>query len=768
MPFSKATQTSMEFNSVMSEVISKTHEGAKYADQLKNKAIELGKATKFSAMEAGQGMTYLAMAGFDAEEQMQAMPGLLSLAAAGNTDLALSADIVSDTLTAMGLKAKDTGDIADIMALGANRANTSISLMGETFKYATATANQLGVSMSELTAMTGMLGDIGLKGSMAGTAINQMLLGLTQIGGSEKAQKALGKLGLTMSDLTDSNGNLKRVTDIIPLLANRLKGIEGNVTQTNIMQDIFGIRGAKGFAAFTKEGAKDFNAFVEELRNSSGSANRIAEEMLDNLAGDVTIFKSTLESTMITIGSKLEPILRPVVKMFTGLVDLVGRFIETPIGRFVMYLVVAFGALLLVGGALISVVAVLGMLSAQAAIGFGAMGMAEVSAAFATGGLTAGMSALGVAIWTALAPLLPFIAAIVGVIAVVGGAVVAAKKANNEFQKVLEDNTKAEKGFKGFVQRVGGVFEGIKHIWRSATEEGFTLSDKMHSALESLGILDFVVNLGTWIVRIKNFFRGIKETFTDAWDMVKMFAKQAWSYLKPLINNVFDKLGFSLDKATSKMEYWKKAGKAVGVALLIFLAPVFLTLLSIAITLTITIGSVVLAMYLIYKAAMFVWSGFKFMFKNIAIGFQLVWDIIKSFYQFFVDIWNGEGVKEAGSNLVNNLLNGIKGAWGKLKSNLIQLVSELPFGDKILGSLGVETDNELSNVTKTTDPEGGPIEKLKNATTENNNLRSEKTQPQFIDRTITKERLVNQTILLDGDRIAKKVTEKIQEEVTRG
>lgn len=765
-PFALATRTSMDFNQVMSEVISKTSDGAENADKLKAKAIELGKATKFSAMEAGQGMTYLAMAGFNAEQQLEAMPGLLSLAAAGNTDLATTADIVSDTLTAMNMKASEASVIADIMALGATRANTSIALMGETFKYSTATANQLGVSMSELTAMTGMIGDIGIKGSMAGTAINQMLLGLSQVGSSNKAQAALAQLGLTFSDLKDSQGNLRQMTDLIPLLSDRLKGISGNVNQTNIMQDIFGIRGAKAFAAFTKEGAKDFKKFVAELENSAGSASLIARMMMENLAGDVTIFNSTLESTLITIGSKIEPYLRPIVQMFTSLVSFIGDIVSTPLGSFLMGVTVALGLLLFVGGALLTVVALVGMASAQAAIGFTAMGLTAVGTAFATGGLTAGMAALGVAIWTALAPLLPILAALVGLVALYG----AAKKASSEFQEVLEGNAKAETGFKGFMQRAGGVIQGLMHIWNNATEEGFTISDKMHEALSKLGILDFVVNLGTWIVRVKNFFRGIGEVFSEAYGYVRDFVKAAWDYLKPIIKDVFDSMGFSIDKATSKMEDWKKAGKAVGIALMIFLIPMLVSMAVLTLSVVAAIAVAVATMYLLYQAIMAVYHIVKAFVNVWIIGFKLIWDIVSGFYQFFVDIWNGKSVSEAGRNLVKNLKSGILTAWTDLKSTLVGLIADLPFGNKLLGYLGIANPNEQENVNVSrNDPPNteNPVDALNRANSTNKQLQTESNQPQYIDRSTTTEKVIKQEFYLDGEQIYTSVKNRVEEESTR-
>lgn len=769
LPVGMAVKTSMEFNQVMSEVIAKTADGAENFDRLKGKAIELGKETKFSAMEAGQGMTFLAMAGFDAEQQLQAMPGLLSLAAAGNTDLALTADIVSDTLTAMNMSAADTARMADIMALGANRANTSISMMGETFKYSTATANQLGVSMEVLTAMTGMLGDIGLKGSVAGTAINQMLLGFTKIRTSDKALAALEKLDLSLSDLTNKNGDLKDMTDLIPLIANRVKGIHGNIAQTNILQDIFGLRGAKGFAAFLKEGGKDLRSFVTELENSAGAANRISKDMMDNLAGDITIFKSTLESTLIGIGDSIEPYIRPIVRFFTGLINLIGQFTSTRLGGFVMFVVTALGALILVGGAVLSVVSLLGMLSAKAALGFAAMGMAQVGATFATQGLTAGMVALGAAIWTALAPILPIILAIGAALAVVASGYFAVKKANSEFNEVLEDTNKKASGFKGLMQRIGGVFQGAMEIWRSATEEGFTLSDKMYQALSAMGILEFVVNLGTWIVRIKNFFRGIAEVFSYLYVTVKDFVKTVYDYIKPVIDGIFDKLGFSIGKATSKMETWKKVGKVVGIFILSVLAPALIMMATAALTVVAAFATAVAVMYVLYRAIMITYAVLRAFVEFFAAGFMLIYDVVESFVMFFVDLFNGATFRKAGRNLVNGLKNGILEAWDSLKALIIKLISSLPFGEKVLGYLGIETTEDTSNspsLTRDT-PQSASVQRLQEQNAENARLKAEASQPVVLDQSSITEKLISQTFILDGEEITGSVLRRMDTEASR-
>lgn len=170
-PIVSMIQTAANFEASMSKVKAITSSSDQEIQRLTNQARELGEQTQFSATQAADAMSYLGMAGWNTEQIMAGMPALLNLAAAGGTDLARTADIISDDLTAFGLSAEDAGHMADVFAVAANKTNTSIEMLGETMKYAAPVAHAFGASMEETAAMAGIMANSGIKASQAGTAL---------------------------------------------------------------------------------------------------------------------------------------------------------------------------------------------------------------------------------------------------------------------------------------------------------------------------------------------------------------------------------------------------------------------------------------------------------------------------------------------------------------------------------------------------------------------------------------------------------------------
>lgn len=203
-------QTFRDFEVGMSAVRSLTRAGKEDFDALKQTAKDLGAATIFSASEASQGMQYLAMAGWEVNEIIAAMPGLLDLAAAGSTELGVAADIVSDVMQAMGMAAGEASRAADVFAMTATSSNTTIETLGETMKYAAPIAKTFGMELEEMAAIAGIMGDAGIKGSQAGTAMRAALLRMADP--AKEARDWMKKLGLSFSN---TDGTMKSMSAII-------------------------------------------------------------------------------------------------------------------------------------------------------------------------------------------------------------------------------------------------------------------------------------------------------------------------------------------------------------------------------------------------------------------------------------------------------------------------------------------------------------------------------------------------------------------------
>ncbi|WP_293726874.1 phage tail tape measure protein [uncultured Phascolarctobacterium sp.] len=289
--------------------------------RLSNTARELGEKTKFTASQSAEAMSYLGMAGWKTNEILAGMPGLLDLAAAGNTDLARTADIVSDNLTAFGLSADKAQHLANIYAVTVTSTNTNVEMLGETMKYAAPVAQAFGASMEETAALAGIMANSGIKASQAGTSLRA---GLIRLAGPPKmAQKALDQLGLSMEDLTAEQkeaamalkslgietGNTEgpqKMALIVGQLQDRMKGL-GEEERLAMAKAIFGQQAATGWLAVLGAGPEVLSDLTTSLINSDGAAEKMAKRMQGNAKGAATRLKSALESVAISIGGTFLP-----------------------------------------------------------------------------------------------------------------------------------------------------------------------------------------------------------------------------------------------------------------------------------------------------------------------------------------------------------------------------------------------------------------------------------------------------------------------------
>ena len=312
-----------DFEAVMSKVKAITVSDDKAMQQLTATARELGEKTMFSATQAGEAMTYLGMAGWNSQQIMAGMPGLLNLAAASNTDLARTADIVSDDLTAFGLSAEHAGHMADVFAKTTTSTNTTVEMLGETMKYAAPVAHAFGASLEETAALTGLMANSGIKASAAGTALRSGFLRLA--GTSSKSTKAIEEMGLSLSEATaqqeeakaaldslgismnDTNGP-RKMGAIVRDLADKTKDMSKE-QKLSTLATIFGTNAASAWVAVIDQGPDALDNLTKELENSDGAAATMAETMQNNAHGAMTRLQSATESVAISIGSTMLPTL---------------------------------------------------------------------------------------------------------------------------------------------------------------------------------------------------------------------------------------------------------------------------------------------------------------------------------------------------------------------------------------------------------------------------------------------------------------------------
>lgn len=308
-------KASTDFEAGMSEVKAISGATQKEFEDLRNKAIEMGAKTKFSASESADAFKYMAMAGWDAQSMMSGISGIMDLAAASGEDLATTSDIVTDALTAFGLQASDSAHFADVLAQASSKSNTNVGLMGETFKYVAPVAGALGYSIEDTAVAIGLMANSGIKGSQAGTALRSTITRLTKPVG--EAEKAVNDLKIS---ITNADGTMKPLSQTMLELREKFAGLtEEQKSQYAAM--LAGQEGMSGLLAIVNASDGDFQKLTDEINNANGAAKDMAEIMMDNTKGAIEQLKGSLESAGIIIGDKLAPYIRSLAEWITGLVE---------------------------------------------------------------------------------------------------------------------------------------------------------------------------------------------------------------------------------------------------------------------------------------------------------------------------------------------------------------------------------------------------------------------------------------------------------------
>lgn len=303
----KSIEMGMDFEASMSQVAATMgmteadiKGGSESFKLLEDAAKKAGSTTKFSATESAQALNYLALAGFDAETAVSMLPKVLNLAAAGGMDLAYASDMVTDSMSALGLETKDADMFMNQMAKTSQKSNTSVSQLGEAILTVGGTAKVLKGGTVELNTQLGILADNGTKGAEGGTALRNVILSLSAP--TDKAGELMKKLGL---NVFDANGNMRATNDIF----NDLNGILSTMTQqerTEVLNKLFNKVDLKSVNALLANSGQRFNELSKEIENSDKAADNMAQTMEANLKGSLTTLNSALEGLGIAIYEQIK------------------------------------------------------------------------------------------------------------------------------------------------------------------------------------------------------------------------------------------------------------------------------------------------------------------------------------------------------------------------------------------------------------------------------------------------------------------------------
>lgn len=281
---------------------------------LKQQSRDLGASTAFSASQVGQGQAFLAMAGFTPEAIRQAIPDMLNMALANGLDLGRTADIGSNILSGFGLDPSQMGRVADVLTATTTRANVDLEMLGESMKYVAPQARQMGLSLEQAAAMAGLLGNVGIQGSQAGTTLRAMMTRLAAPTGA--AAGALKELGVNAKD---ADGNLRDVPKILADVAKSMQTM-GSADQASYLKAIFGEEPGAGMAELiAQQGAAGVEKFVGILGNAAGESGRVAKTMADNIAGDLKGLKSAWDEVGISITDTNKGPLRELIQNVTAI-----------------------------------------------------------------------------------------------------------------------------------------------------------------------------------------------------------------------------------------------------------------------------------------------------------------------------------------------------------------------------------------------------------------------------------------------------------------
>lgn len=636
-------------------------------DALSDLAKEMGAKTAFSASECAEALNYLALAGYNTQEMADTLPTVLNLAAAGNIDLASASDMVTDAMSALGMKTADADKMVDQMAKTASTTNTSVAQLGEGILTIGATAKTVKGGTAELNTALGILANNGIKGAEGGTHLRNVILSLQSP--TDVAAKSLKELGVSVFD---SEGNMRSLNDILGDLNKSMDGMTSE-EKSNIISKIFNKTDLSSVNALLANTGETWDGLQSAIENSGGAAQKMADTQLDNLNGQLTILKSAVEGFAISIGEALMPMIKNIVAKLQSFVDWLNnldegtRLVIVKIGLFVA----ALGPMLVILGTVISKVGI-------AIQSFSKLGLKISAAITKAGGMSAVFSKMGAAIMG----INPIIIAVVVAIGVLVGAFTHLWKMNEEFKNsVIAIWNRVKAVFDAFAQGIverlntlgfnfSSITEVIKTVWNGfcnflapVFEGVFTqIVNALEGALGAItGFLDIFIGIftGNWT----QVWEGVKGIFNSVWEFMKNTFTTCITAIQNIANVVLGWFG------TSWTEVWTSI-KDFFVNMWTGIATFFTGIWE-------GIKNVVTT------AVMFIVSFFSTAFDLITLPFQFIWENCK---EIIVSVWDAIKSKVSAaintiSSVITTVLTGIKTVfstvWNTIKNVVTSVVNTI-------------------------------------------------------------------------------------------
>lgn len=662
-----------DFDSAMSGVKAISGATGEEFDALRAKAIELGGSTAFSANEVAEAMTEMAKAGWDSQQILDGMGGVLDAAAASGENLGTVSTIVADAITGFGMEAKESTRVADLLTQAANSGTIGINDLGESFKYIAPVAGSMGLSIEDVTTALSAMSMSGIKGSQAGTSLRGVLTRMVKP--TDQVAAAMDELGIV---LTNSDGTFKSLDQILSEMRGSFSGLTDE-QKTYYAATLAGQEGMSGLLSLLNMSQEEYDEIAASMDNASGVAQETAAVMRDNLAADVEELGGSLESLAITLAEHIIPHLRTFVQWLT---ELVGKF--TDLDPETQKTILKFAG---IAAAIGPVILVIGKL--VTAVGSVVTAFGKIK------GAIAGISA-----------------PVVAVVAVIATLVAAFKHlwdTNEEFRNKMTAiwdgiKSKFESFAQGIVDRLNALgfdFENfgevVKAIWDGFCSllapifEGVfnQVSVILGSALDALtGIFDVFIGIftGNW----DQAWQGVKEIFGAVWDLIKGTFESWATAFKGIADTVLGWFGTTWDETwTNIKQFFVDTWNGIKS----FFGNLWENLKSIVSTaikaIQNTITNILNAIVTFWKNT---WNGIKSTVSTI-------WNRIKSVVSGAINSVKGtiqsilETIQNVWSNGWDTVKNTLSNAWENIKTgvsngidNVVSFVKDLP--GKILNALG--------------------------------------------------------------------------------
>ncbi|EMF0139470.1 phage tail tape measure protein [Enterococcus hirae] len=522
-----AAKVGGDFEAQMSRVKAISGATGDTFEQMKQQAIDLGAKTAFSAKESAAGMENLASAGFNAQEIMQAMPGLLDLAAVSGGDVSMASENAASALRQFGIDASDAGHVADVFARAAADTNAECNDMGYALKYAGTAAHTAGWSFESTAAAIGIMSNAGIKGEQAGTTLRGALTRL--MNPTEAMYNKFQELGIAINN---HDGSMKSLSEIITELREKTKGL-GDDQRNSALATIFGTNALSGMLALIDAGPEKLDSLTKSLQNSDGAADEMARTMQDNANSSIEQMMGALESAAIVIQKILAPSIRKVADAISGLVE---KFVSAP--ESTQKLVVAIGAIAIAIG---PVLYALGMLVK----------------AFQTMKVGLGVLGDGISLFKKLGSAIGFLTSPVGLVIAAVALLVAGFI---YLWNTSEDFRNFWIGlWEGIKSAVSSAVAWIQNKWKSTGEWFNNLWKSIKEGADNVWttIQEAPGKAADWI---KNKWTETKEFFSNLWSNIANSASEMWNSLKEGVISVID------DLVSSAGEKWEGLKNTISTA----------------------------------------------------------------------------------------------------------------------------------------------------------------------------------------------------------